>query len=182
MHIHDSYFMRLFSTQLQHVAEHCLGGKVVGKNLQYFNKGEASSMADYTISNVLLTRLFSLSVLGTRPPSTIPVPRFSKPTPPHQDGYYFRIKPQRAVTGWVALDPADKINGCLHYVKGSASAPIRPHHPSGHPPFTTLRTPPPPPLTSHLLLHSHLIARCAWIFSVAEGVPSTGEPGGGHPE
>ena len=97
MHTHDNYFRLLFTNQLQQVAENCLGSKVVGKNLQYFNK----------------------------------VPKVSKPTPPHQDGFYFRIKPQRAVTGWLALDPADESNGCLRYVRGSADGPLRPHGFSG---------------------------------------------------
>ncbi|MGE5877203.1 phytanoyl-CoA dioxygenase family protein, partial [Klebsiella quasipneumoniae] len=31
-------------------------------------------------------------------------PRIGKPTPPHQDGYYFMLKPQQAVTMWRALE------------------------------------------------------------------------------
>ncbi|NRB17842.1 MAG: phytanoyl-CoA dioxygenase family protein [Rhodobacteraceae bacterium] len=42
-----------------------------------------------------------------------------KPTPPHQDGYYFHLKPCRAVTGWLALEDVDEENGCIHYVCGS---------------------------------------------------------------
>ncbi len=42
-----------------------------------------------------------------------------KPTPPHQDGYYFHLSPCRAVTGWLALEPVDEENGCIHYVRGS---------------------------------------------------------------
>lgn len=45
-----------------------------------------------------------------------------KPTPPHQDGYYFHLTPCRAVTGWLALEPVDHENGCIHYVRGSHKA------------------------------------------------------------
>ncbi|MEP3278225.1 MAG: phytanoyl-CoA dioxygenase family protein [Stappiaceae bacterium] len=45
-----------------------------------------------------------------------------KPTPPHQDGYYFHLKPCKAVTGWLALEEVDEENGCIHYVRGSHKA------------------------------------------------------------
>ena len=51
----------------------------------------------------------------------------SRETPPHQDGYYFMIEPQSAVTMWLALDDADEHNGCLRYVAGSVRKGIRPH-------------------------------------------------------
>jgi phytanoyl-CoA hydroxylase len=55
-------------------------------------------------------------------------PGVSKPTPPHQDGYYFKLNPSRAVTGWLALEDVDEENGCLHYVRGSHRAEgYRPH-------------------------------------------------------
>ncbi|EAR52733.1 putative dioxygenase [Oceanicola granulosus HTCC2516] len=51
-----------------------------------------------------------------------------QPTPPHQDGYYFHLTPCRAVTGWLALEPVDEENGCIHYVRGSHRAEgFRPH-------------------------------------------------------
>lgn len=46
-------------------------------------------------------------------------PGIGKQTPPHQDGYYFKIAPPQAVTGWLALEPVDDENGCLNYVRGS---------------------------------------------------------------
>lgn len=59
---------------------------------------------------------------------------FNKPagigqaTPPHQDGYYFHLTPCKAVTGWLALEPVDHENGCIHYVRGShRSVGFRPH-------------------------------------------------------
>lgn len=59
-------------------------------------------------------------------------PGVGKPTPPHQDGYYFHLKPCVALTCWLALEPVDDENGCIHYVRGShkavqASDGFRPH-------------------------------------------------------
>ncbi|XP_065840811.1 methylphosphonate hydroxylase-like [Oscarella lobularis] len=47
---------------------------------------------------------------------------FSKPpgakaTPPHQDGQYFMH--DKGMTFWLALDTADKVNGCMFYVPES---------------------------------------------------------------
>src|SRR5207244_2377907 len=46
-------------------------------------------------------------------------PRIGKPTPAHQDGYYFCLTPNHAVTLWIALDDCDAENGCMSYVIGS---------------------------------------------------------------
>jgi phytanoyl-CoA hydroxylase len=54
-------------------------------------------------------------------------PRIGKATPPHQDGYYFMLKPAHAVTMWLALEEVDGDNGCVHYVKGSHLKGMRPH-------------------------------------------------------
>lgn len=54
-------------------------------------------------------------------------PRASSPTPPHQDGYYFMLQPNEALTMWFALDPIDTTNGCLRYVRGSHLRGLRPH-------------------------------------------------------
>lgn len=54
-------------------------------------------------------------------------PLIGKPTPPHQDGYYFMLNPSVAVTMWMALEPADLENGCVKYVKGSHLKGMRPH-------------------------------------------------------
>ena len=50
-----------------------------------------------------------------------------KPTPPHQDGFYFCLKPDEAVTIWIALDDVDEENGCVRYLRGSHREGIRPH-------------------------------------------------------
>lgn len=91
---HDPYFQKLITdSPFREVAEALIGGPVVPKNLQYFDK----------------------------PPQT------SKPTPPHQDGYYFMIQPCNAVTMWFALDEVDEENGCVRYVPGSQRQPMRKH-------------------------------------------------------
>lgn len=59
-----------------------------------------------------------------KPPGT------SQPTPPHQDNYYFNLIPPNVLTIWLALDPVDDDNGCLHYVRGSHLHGVRPHGPS----------------------------------------------------
>lgn len=46
-------------------------------------------------------------------------PRIGKGTPPHQDGYYFMLEPNEAVTMWMALEDVNEENGCVRYVKES---------------------------------------------------------------
>ena len=54
-------------------------------------------------------------------------PESGQATPPHQDAYYFMIKPCHAVTMWLALDEVDEGNGCVRYVSGSHMRGQRPH-------------------------------------------------------
>jgi len=54
-------------------------------------------------------------------------PRIGKPTPPHQDGYYFMLEPCEALTMWLALDDVDEENGCVRYVRGSNHLGMRAH-------------------------------------------------------
>jgi len=54
-------------------------------------------------------------------------PGADHPTPPHQDNYYFNLKPPSVLTIWLALDPVDDENGCLRYVPGSHLRGFRPH-------------------------------------------------------
>ncbi len=59
-------------------------------------------------------------------------PGIGQPTPPHQDGYYFHLQPCIAATAWLALEPVDEENGCIHYVRGSHRAQdFRPHGRTG---------------------------------------------------
>jgi phytanoyl-CoA hydroxylase len=54
-------------------------------------------------------------------------PALNKPTPPHQDGYYFMLEPNEALTMWIPTDPVDESNGCLRYLPGSHIQGVRPH-------------------------------------------------------
>lgn len=54
-------------------------------------------------------------------------PGVGRPTPPHQDGYYFMLDPCEAVTMWLALDEVDEQNGCVRYLPGSHREGMRPH-------------------------------------------------------
>jgi len=59
-------------------------------------------------------------------------PGIGKPTPPHQDGYFFHLDRPSAVTGWLALEDVDDETGCIHYVRGShKAAGYRPHDLTG---------------------------------------------------
>lgn len=58
-------------------------------------------------------------------------PGIGKPTPPHQDGYYFMLDPCEAVTMWLALDYVDVKNGCVRYIKGSHQRGMRQHARTG---------------------------------------------------
>lgn len=59
-----------------------------------------------------------------KPPGT------EHPTPPHQDNFYFCLRPPHVVTMWLALDVVDEENGCLRYVAGSHLHGVRPHAPT----------------------------------------------------
>ena len=54
-------------------------------------------------------------------------PRVGNQTPPHQDGYYFMLEPNEAITVWLPLDRTDQGNGCIRYVPGSHARGLRPH-------------------------------------------------------
>ncbi len=54
-------------------------------------------------------------------------PSVGQPTPAHQDGYYFMLEPNEAVTMWLALEDVDEENGCVRYVRGSHLQGLRPH-------------------------------------------------------
>ncbi len=91
---YDPFFNQMmFGSRFEQLASLLLQDKVIGKNMQYFNKP----------------------------------PKIGKPTPPHQDGYYFMLEPNEAVTMWMPLEPVDEQNGCVRYVKGSHVKGMRPH-------------------------------------------------------
>jgi phytanoyl-CoA hydroxylase len=92
---YDSYYLALANSKsVVSLAEELLGGAVVLKNMQYFNK----------------------------------VPGIGQATPAHQDGYYFKIKPQQALTMWLSLGDADEKNGAVCYIPGSHKAGMREHN------------------------------------------------------
>lgn len=95
---YDPFFYNLmFGSRFEKLASILLDDKVLGKNLQYFNK-----------------------------PAQI-----GKATPAHQDGYYFMLTPNEAVTMWMALEPVDEENGCVRYIKGSHRYGMRDHGRTG---------------------------------------------------
>ena len=51
-------------------------------------------------------------------------PGVDHPTPPHQDNYYFNLKPLNVVI-WLALDDVDDENGCLRYSPATPAAAAR---------------------------------------------------------
>ena len=58
-------------------------------------------------------------------------PNSGLPTPAHQDGFYFKLAPCRAITAWLALEAVDEENGCVRYVSGSHRGGMRPHGKTG---------------------------------------------------
>ena len=54
-------------------------------------------------------------------------PMIGQATPAHQDGWYFMLEPNEAVTMWLALDDVDEENGCVRYIRGSHRHGLRPH-------------------------------------------------------
>lgn len=94
LQLHSTFFNTLMTdSELEKLAEVILDEKVIGKNVEYFNKP----------------------------------PKIGKATPPHQDAYYFNIKPAQAVTLWIALEDANEENGCVNYITGSHLKGMRPH-------------------------------------------------------
>ncbi|GJM34288.1 MAG: SnoK [Saprospiraceae bacterium] len=89
----DFFHQMMFDSRFEKLASILLNDKVVGKNIQYFNK-----------------------------PAKI-----GQETPAHQDGYYFMLEPNEAVTMWMALEDVDEENGCVRYVRGSHKKGIRAH-------------------------------------------------------
>lgn len=54
-------------------------------------------------------------------------PGIGQPTPAHQDGYYFMLEPNEAVTMWLALEDVDEETGCVRYIPGSHQRGMRAH-------------------------------------------------------
>ena len=80
--------------------------------------------------NALAEALVGEPVEGREPEWFNKPPGTEHPTPPHQDNYYFCLKPANVATLWLALDPVDEQNGCLRYVSGSHRGGVREHNSS----------------------------------------------------
>jgi phytanoyl-CoA hydroxylase len=89
---------------------------------QFFNDVLMSSMFRELAELLLEDRVISKNIAYFNKP-----PLIGKPTPPHQDGYYFMLNPSVALTMWMPLEPVDYENGCVKYVKGSHLKGMRPH-------------------------------------------------------
>ena len=55
------------------------------------------------------------------------LPSRGRETPPHQDGFYFMLEPNEALTLWLSQDYVDEENGCVRYIPGSHRSGMRPH-------------------------------------------------------
>lgn len=80
--------------------------------------------------NRLAERLLGEAVEAAEPEWFNKPPGGEHSTPPHQDNFYFCLKPPNVVTLWLALDPVDEENGALRYVAGSHRRGMRPHGPT----------------------------------------------------
>ena len=131
---HDDFFGKLME-RLQSVAEAALGEGATPKKCGASRTAHSSALSSLAASRPRSWR--SMQYFNKPPVSAYSASSTcasSRPTPPHQDGYYFLLQPPgQAVTMWLALDAADEENGCLRYVLGSAhDAPApRPHGFSG---------------------------------------------------
>jgi len=54
-------------------------------------------------------------------------PNTNHATPPHQDNYYFCLRPPSVLTMWLALDRVNEENGGLRYIPGSHRLGLRSH-------------------------------------------------------
>ena len=79
----------------------------------------------------LASALLDDEVVPTSTEAFIKAPLKGTPTPAHQDGYYFCLNPNEAVTAWIPIGNIDAGNGALAYLKGSHKKGIIPHGSSG---------------------------------------------------
>jgi phytanoyl-CoA hydroxylase len=97
--------------QIQHLEEYCDYFRELGNSKQFTSLAEECLGGPVDLINI---QYFNKS------------PGKNAPTPPHQDGYYFMIKPQSAVTMWLSLCYADAENGAVRYLPQSHDS-MRPH-------------------------------------------------------
>lgn len=101
------------------------------KQMQRIEKNDA--FFDQYLRNPIWTSTAE-SLLGESVPFPTGFEWFNKPpgtnhaTPPHQDNFYFCLKPPKVLTMWLALDHVDEENGCLRYIAGSHLPGLRSHN------------------------------------------------------
>ncbi|MBI1301111.1 MAG: phytanoyl-CoA dioxygenase family protein [Alphaproteobacteria bacterium] len=96
------------------------------QDLHVYDSYFADVLYDSTFTS-LAGELLGEEVIGKTVEYFNKPPKIGKATPPHQDGYYFMLKPMSAVTMWMALEDVDAENGWVSYVKGSHKLGMR-HH------------------------------------------------------
>lgn len=114
--------------------------KLYGKDINYIN-GEVNSLhkikGDYFIKFCTSKKIIqTCSELLNIKAKFKHCEYFAKPSkiglasPMHQDNYYWNLKNPNAVTMWIALTPATKINGAIEYLIGSHKFGTVEHEPS----------------------------------------------------
>ncbi len=139
----DADKMAEINRELDRYIEECVPG-MPSAEVYYEDKNDLSTLKqmqnmhlydDYFGQLIQSTQIHQIAetVLGEEV-KIVNLELFNKPpsvgqaTPAHQDGYFFHLKPSRAVTGWLALEAVDEENGCIHYVRGSHKQEgFRPH-------------------------------------------------------
>jgi phytanoyl-CoA hydroxylase len=87
-----------------------------------FRSGKVAQLAERLLGNAAIAKNMQWF---NKPP------RIGKETPPHQDGFYFMLEPNKALTMWLAIDHVDEANGCVRYIPGSHRTGLRPHGKTG---------------------------------------------------
>jgi phytanoyl-CoA hydroxylase len=102
---------------------------------QIMNMEQEDSVFDKLLNDPRLIELTSAllndEVAPQQVEAFIKAPLKGTPTPAHQDGYYFCLLPNEALTVWLPIGNIDASNGALCYIKGSHKGDIMPHNASG---------------------------------------------------
>ena len=102
---------------------------------QINNLQESDDAFDKLLNDSRLMELASVllddEVFPNSAAAFVKAPLKGTPTPAHQDGYYFCLQPNEAVTVWMPIGDIDADNGALCYIKGSHKNGIMAHGASG---------------------------------------------------
>ncbi len=77
------------------------------------------AIADHPRLVAVMQELIGASVTRYTDQVILKSPKISPATFFHQDGFYWRNTPEKTVNCWIALDDADRGNGCLCFLPGS---------------------------------------------------------------